>query len=147
MRTRGYFGIGIYVPAHNVNVAGLWRSAYNFGASFIFTIGGQKYKRKAADTTNTTNHIPLHRYQTFEQFYENLPLGCMLVGVEQSDRAKDLGDFWHPHRAVYLLGNEVTGIPIRYLDKCHKIVQIESRQCLNVHVAGSVVMWDRQNKG
>lgn len=36
---RGYFGIGIYHTKNVLNVGTLWRSAHNFGASFIFTVG------------------------------------------------------------------------------------------------------------
>ncbi|KKN34537.1 hypothetical protein LCGC14_0792870, partial [marine sediment metagenome] len=32
------------------------------------------------------------------------------------------------------------------LQKCHKVVQIDTPQCLNVAVAGSIVMFDRQGK-
>lgn len=49
MNKRGYFGIGIYNPKTETNMGTLWRSAYNFGADFIFTIG-MRYKKMGSDT-------------------------------------------------------------------------------------------------
>lgn len=40
---KGYYGIGIYETKEETNVGTLWRSAQNFGADFIFTIGA-RYK-------------------------------------------------------------------------------------------------------
>lgn len=34
-----YFAIGIYHPKTEMNMGTLWRSAYQLGASYIFTIG------------------------------------------------------------------------------------------------------------
>ena len=34
-----YFEIGVYHPKKEVNIGTLWRTAYQLGASVIFTIG------------------------------------------------------------------------------------------------------------
>ena len=39
---QGYFGIGIQNGKTPENLGVLWRSAQNFGASFIFTIGNTR---------------------------------------------------------------------------------------------------------
>lgn len=91
---RGYFGIGIYHPKTTENIGTLWRSAHNFGADFIFTIG-KRYKQQASDTTKAQRHIPLFEYRSFEDFKEHLPSGCQMVFIEQTDGAKDLKDTCH----------------------------------------------------
>ena len=63
---RGYFGIGVYHAKKDVNIGTLWRSAYIFGASFIFTIG-RRFPKQASDTVKAFRHIPLFEYQTIEE--------------------------------------------------------------------------------
>lgn len=141
---KGFFGIGILHPKFECNVGGLFRSAYAFGADFLFTIG-RKYKKQSADTVNATGNIPYYHYLTFEQFKDNLPNGCRIVCVEIDENARELKNFVHPVGAAYLLGNEGNGIPQKFL-KDNIIIKIPSRVCLNVSVAGSIVLYDRVTK-
>ena len=60
----GYYVIGIYHTKTECNVGTLYRSAYQLGAAFVFTIG-RRYKKQASDTYNTTLHIPLYHYESF----------------------------------------------------------------------------------
>jgi tRNA (guanosine-2'-O-)-methyltransferase len=141
--TRGYFGIGIENNKTPANLGTLWRSAFNFEAAFLFTIH-RRYPKQASDTVKAWRHVPLYTHDTFEAFESALPMDCELIGVELHERAKPLAQFVHPERAVYLLGAEDTGLSEAALKRCHRIVQIESRLCLNVAVAGSIVMWHRK---
>lgn len=142
---RGYYGIGIYQGKTTANLGTLWRSAQNFGATFIFTIG-KRYKTQASDTCKTYRHIPLYNYETLADFLRARPYDCKLIGVEQCQRSVELKTFNHPERAIYLLGAEDGGLPNNVQDLCQDIVQIESPMCLNVAVAGSIIMYDRINK-
>jgi tRNA G18 (ribose-2'-O)-methylase SpoU len=142
---RGYFAIGIVGGKNTLNVGTLWRSAGNMGAAYIFTIG-RRYPQQASDTIKAWKHIPLFDYATFDDFAAHRPKDCMLIGVEQTPRAVDLPAFTHPERAIYLLGAEDTGLPSHIVGKCQRIVQIPSARCLNVSVAGSIVMYDRNAK-
>jgi tRNA G18 (ribose-2'-O)-methylase SpoU len=143
---RGYLGIGIYHVKTACNIGTLWRSAYNFGASFIFTIG-KRYKKQHSDTLKAHRHIPLYHYVDFKDFKNHTPHNCKVIAIEQSERSKDIKDYKHPERAIYLLGAEDHGIPIKLLDQCHEVIHIDTPQCLNVSSAGSIVMYDRQMKG
>jgi len=143
--SRGYFGIGIENTKNKANIGTLWRSAYGLGAAFIFVIGN-RYKKQASDTIKATRHIPMYHYSTFEQFYENMPKDCILIGVELNEKARYLEGYGHPERAIYLLGAEDNGLSKIALGKCHSLIQFESKSCLNVSVAGSIVMYDRQQK-
>jgi tRNA G18 (ribose-2'-O)-methylase SpoU len=67
--------------------------------------------------------------------------------VEFDPRARPLDRYVHPERACYLLGAEDTGLPKHVLDRCRDLVQIPATAyCLNVAVAGSIVMYDRAAK-
>lgn len=141
---RGYFGIGIYRPKTSVNVGTLWRSAYILGASFIFTIG-RRFPKQASDTVKAYRHVPMFEYKDMADF--NPPYDCQKVFVELSDRSRELTNYAHPERAVYILGAEDTGIPEEEM-KGGTIIQIPSVRdfCFNVSVSGSLVMYDRLTK-
>jgi tRNA G18 (ribose-2'-O)-methylase SpoU len=142
---RGYFGIGIYHPKTPANIGTLWRSAHNFGASFVFVVG-KRYKKQASDTTKAYRHIPFYNYESFADFNRNRPYDCPLIAIEQSKKSMSIKVFSHPERAVYLLGAEDYGIPPNILSKCQTIIHIDTPMCLNVSVAGSITMFDRQIK-
>jgi tRNA G18 (ribose-2'-O)-methylase SpoU len=145
--TRGYFGVGIYNTKNALNVGGLWRSAHNFGADWVFTVG-KRYRTQASDTTKATKHVPLYEFADFEDFRTHTPRDCLIVAVELSPRAVMLPEFEHPERAVYLLGAEDTGLPAHVMEHCHRVIQIPGAvRCLNVATAGSIVLYDRFARG
>jgi tRNA G18 (ribose-2'-O)-methylase SpoU len=139
---RGYFEIGIYHGKASVNLGTLWRSAFQLGASGIFTIG-QRYGKQASDTVKAFRHVSLRAYETFDEFYSVLPYQARLVGVEMG--GKPLSEFTHPAQAVYLLGAEDNGLPQEIIDRCHHIVSLEAVrvESYNVAVAGTLVMYNR----
>lgn len=139
---RGFFGVGIENTKTHQNIGTLWRSASIMGASFMFTIG-KRYKKQASDTMSSWKHIPLYNYDTFEDFYKSLPYDCQLVGIELDERSIPLDEFKHPERCVYLLGAEDIGLSKTASEKCHKLVQLKGDYCMNVAVAGSIVMYQR----
>jgi tRNA G18 (ribose-2'-O)-methylase SpoU len=142
---RGYFAIGIENAKTSMNVGTLWRSAYIYDAHFIFTIG-RRIPQQASDTVKSWRHIPYFRFDTFDQFYELMPYDCQLIGIEIDSKARPLGNFIHPHKCIYLLGAEDGGLSKKALEKSHQLVQLPGKYCLNVAVAGSIVMYDRINK-
>ena len=143
---RGYFGIGIENTKNKMNIGTLWRSAHSFNAAFMFTIG-RRYQRQASDTTKAWRSVPFFEFVSFEHFRSELPRECMLIGIEIDDQAWAINNFVHPERAVYLLGAEDWGLSKRAKEKCHRIIYLPGRYCLNVATAGSIVMYDRILKG
>ena len=115
------------------------------GASFIFTVD-RKYKRQTSDVVNAWQKIPLYHYDDIDGLLANLPYDTQLIGVELDESAKAIETFEHPHRCIYLLGNEQHGLPRQVLEKCHQLVQLPGNYSLNVSVAGSIVMYDRTAK-
>lgn len=142
---QGFFGIGIQNGKTPENLGVLWRSAQNMGASFIFTIGN-RYAKQACDTHKAVGAMPYFHYDTFDDFFNNLPKGALLVGVELDEKAVQLETFTHPRRCVYLLGAEDHGMSKIAIEKSHHLVKFKSALSLNVSVAGSIIMYDRQAK-
>jgi tRNA G18 (ribose-2'-O)-methylase SpoU len=142
---RGYCGIGIWNGKTEMNVGGLWRSAYCLGANFIFTIGN-RYKKQASDTVKAYRHIPLWRFEDFADFRAHIPYDYQLVGVELLPQSKPLLSFSHPERAIYILGPEDGSLSTEIIDACQCLVKFDSRFCLNVASAGTVILYDRQTK-
>lgn len=142
---RDYFGIGIEQSKFEVNLGTLWRSAFNMGASFIFTIG-KRYELQRTDTTQSWRHVPLYNFRDLQDFREHLPYQCPVIGIELTEHARSLESFTHPPRAAYLLGPEDGSLSPAAVKACHYVVKIESKYCFNVAVAGSIVMYDRNQK-
>ncbi len=142
---RGYFGIGIENSKREVNVGTLWRSAQCFGAAFIFTIG-RRFEHQPSDTTRAERHIPIFEYRDSTEFFQNTPLGARLVGIEIGLKTVPLPAFIHPEQAIYILGPEDGSLSKEIQDRCNFIVSIDSKYCLNVATAGSIVMYDRSIK-
>lgn len=142
---KGYFGIGVYQPKNSTNLGTLWRSAYIFNASFIFVIGARCASAdQPSNTVQAHKHIPLYVYQTFDEFSNVMPHGCRLIGVEQWDNSIDINKFEHPQQCAYLLGAEDHGLPKKYQEYfTGGVIQIPTSHCLNVAVAGSIIMYDR----
>lgn len=141
---RGFFGIGIYQPKHEENIGTLWRHAYLYNASFVFTIG-RKYRNQSSDTSRSYNHVPLYYYEDFEDFDSSIPEGCEKVAIELHSSSVMLSDFAHPLRSVYILGSEGHGLPEEFIERVNQVVQIYSPkpQSMNVSVSGTLVMYDR----
>lgn len=139
---RGYFEIGIYHTKTISNIGTLWRSAYQLGASGIFTIG-QRYPHQASDTLKTYRHVPMREFLTFEDFIKARPKDAKLVGIEMG--GDPLSKCNHPQQAIYLLGAEDNGLPDNIIKQCDMLVSIESlrTESYNVSIAGSLVMYQR----
>jgi tRNA G18 (ribose-2'-O)-methylase SpoU len=140
---RGYFGIGVEEISKEGNVGNLARSAHAFGASFFFTISPFIDVKgiRSSDTSGSFDHVPYHQYESAEDL--TLPNGCQLVGVELIDNSIELPSFRHPTRAAYVLGPEMGSISPTLQEKCDHIIQIPTKFCINVGVAGALVMYDR----
>lgn len=142
---RGYFGIGIYQGKNIHNIGLLWRSAHALGAAFIFNVG-PRYRHQSSDTTKAYRHIPMYNLSSVDQLFTVIPKDCMLIGIEQYHKSIQLKSFLHPERAVYILGSEDNGLPPGIMERCQHVVEIPTSICLNVSVAGSIIMYDRISK-
>lgn len=139
---RGYFAIGVERISKQMNLGNLMRSAHAFGASFVFTIGADYRALEArSDTSKSITHLPFYNWGCVADM--QLPQGCQLVGIELLDEAADLPSFRHPTRAAYVLGPERGVLSPELLSRCHHVVKIPTAFCINVAMAGAIVMYDR----
>jgi tRNA G18 (ribose-2'-O)-methylase SpoU len=140
---RGYFGIGVEGISKPMNLGSLLRSAHAFGAGFAFTIGAVFDAKAAAqaDTSAAVASLPFHAFGSLDEL--QLPHGCRLVGVEFRDDASDLPSFTHPSQAAYVLGAELSSLSQDLVERCDFLVKIPTKFCVNVAIAGALVMYDR----
>ena len=141
-RGRGYFAIGAERISKSLNLGNLMRSAHGFGASFTFTIGATYQALEArADTSKGAQHLPHYNWSGLEDMA--LPQGCRLVGVELTEDGIDLPSFRHPLQTAYVLGPERGSLSPEILSRCDFVVKIPTLFCINVAMAGAIVMYDR----
>ena len=140
---RGYFAIGAERISKPMNLGNLLRSAHAFGASFFFTIEPTFEARAVAlsDTSDAAGHLPVYHHRSIDELV--LPKRCALVGVELTDEAEELPSFRHPLSAAYILGPERGSLSAGIVARCDHLVKIPTRFCVNVGVAGAIVMYDR----
>jgi tRNA G18 (ribose-2'-O)-methylase SpoU len=125
-----------------MNLGNLLRSAHAFGAKFFFTIGAHPRAFEAkSDTSNAAAHLPVYHWAHAEDMI--LPTGCKLVGVELIEGAIDLPSFRHPPHAAYVLGPELGVLSNALLSRCDHVIKIPTAFCINVAMAGAIVMYDR----
>jgi tRNA G18 (ribose-2'-O)-methylase SpoU len=142
-KMRGYFGIGVEGISKPMNLGAVLRTAHAFNASFAFSIRAEFDVPTvlASDTSVAFNSLPVQLYDRVEDF--TLPLGCRLVGIEITEDAVDLPSFTHPAAAAYVLGAEQDSLSPELQERCDFIVKIPTKFCVNLAVAGAIVMYDR----
>lgn len=138
---RGYFSIGVEGISKQRNIGALMRSAHAFGASFVYTIDAFYRQSAGSDTSKGMNHLPFYEWDNVDDMH--LPVGCKLVGVELLDEAVELPSFHHPLRASYVLGPERGALSDQLLEKCDYTIKIPTSFCINVSMAGAIIMYDR----
>ena len=104
-------------------------------------LGARLRDALATDTSGTAGQLPLYQYPSVEAL--TLPRGCELVGVELVDEAIDLPSFRHPSRAAYVFGPERSSLSPAMQARCRHLVRIPTRFCVNLAIAGAIVMYDR----
>lgn len=140
---RGYFAMGAEGISKPMNLGALMRTAHAFGADFTFSIDAARKIREAykADTSKSAEHIPYYQWDSIADM--NLPMGCQLVGIELTPDAVELPSFRHPPAAAYVLGREQGDLSPAMLERCAYVVKIPTKFCVNVSLAGALVMYDR----
>jgi len=140
---RGYFGIGVEKISKPRNLGNLLRSAHAFGASYFFAVAPNFDAKsvRSSDTSDAALNLPLYVHDSIADL--ELPRGCALVGVELTDDAVELPSFRHPRAAAYILGPERGSLSPEATARCDHVVKIPTKFCVNVGIAGAIVMYDR----
>ena len=148
----------IAVLLHNVrsahNAGSIFRTADVAGAKKVFLSGytpapRDRFGRIQKEIAKTA----LGAEQYLEWEYKKSPLsiistlrknGWYIVAVEQDKTSLDYRKFKLKKPTLFVLGNEVSGIPKSLLKKCDAIIEIPMRgkkESLNVSVAAGIVLF------
>lgn len=140
---RGYFAIGAEGISKAMNVGALVRTTHAFGGSFFFTVAAPYDRAEASrsDTSKGNQSLPVFEFPDARSL--RLPKDCALVGVELTEDAVELPSFRHPRAAAYVLGPERGSLSPELTGMCDFVVKIPTRFCVNVGLAGAIVMYDR----
>lgn len=140
---RGFFGVGIEGSSKIMNAGNLLRTTHAFGGSFFFFVQPVFDRRELeqSDTARSITGMPVYQFDKPDELI--LPKGCKLVGVELTEDAVDLPTFRHPSCAAYVLGPEKGSLSPEMQARCDFIVKIPMKFCVNVGVAGAIVIYDR----
>ena len=141
-QSRGFFAIGAEGISKPMNLGNLVRSANAFGAAYVFLVNAHYTARQSkSDTSRAQHQLPVYDYPSPADIV--LPRGTSLVGVELTDDAIALPSFRHPLNAAYVFGPERGSLTTDMQARCAHIVRIPTRFCINLAVAGALVMYDR----
>ncbi len=130
------------------NVGSLIRTAHAAAVEEVILVGEREWNVEAARTAELyTKIIYLPGKDEFLEHLEER--GWDLVAIELDARSVSLFDAVYPPRPCFLLGAELGGIPNELLEASRLIVEIPQWglvPCLNVAVAGSIVLYDHLSK-
>ena len=143
------FAIAAWETTKEHNVGTLVRTAHAAAASEVILLGEREWNVPAAKTSELYTEI-VQLDADIESFRAHLEARRWnLVAVELSEGSVNLFDAVYPERPCFLLGAELDGVPQELLDDAELIVQIPQWglvPCLNLAVAGSIVVYDYLNK-
>ncbi|MEN8162964.1 MAG: TrmH family RNA methyltransferase [Acidobacteriota bacterium] len=135
------------------NVGTLVRTAHAAAAEEVILVGDREWNIEAAKTAQDFTDVTfLEDEHAFLDHVRNR--GWSLVAVELDSCAVSLFEAEYPENPCFLLGAERDGLPRSLIDAAEIVVQIPQWglvPCLNLAVAGSIVLYDylakQQRKG
>jgi tRNA G18 (ribose-2'-O)-methylase SpoU len=143
------FAIAAWEISKEHNVGTLVRTAHAVAASEVILLGEREWNVEAARTAELYTDIVQLPAEPAALLSHVAAREWSLVAVELADGATGLFDAEYPERPCFLLGAELGGVPAELLDAAELIVQIPQWglvPCLNLAVAGSVVIYDHLAK-
>lgn len=130
------------------NVGSLIRTAHAAAAAEVLLVGDREWNVPAAKTAQDFTDIRfLEDEEDFLRYIRHQ--GYSLVAVELHESAVSLFEARYPEKPCFLVGAERKGIPASLLDAAELIVEIPQWglvPCLNLAIAGSIVLYDYLGK-
>jgi tRNA G18 (ribose-2'-O)-methylase SpoU len=143
------FAVAAWEISKEHNVGTLVRTAHAAAASEVILTGERDWNVEAARTADLFTEI-IQLPADAGVFRAHLAARRWnLVAVELADNATNLFDAQYPERPCFLLGAEIGGVPAELLAEAELVVQIPQWglvPCLNLAVAGSLVVYDYLGK-
>ncbi|KAI8074159.1 hypothetical protein BC940DRAFT_290184 [Gongronella butleri] len=132
------------------NLAGLCRTCEIFNASLLIvhTLKVKDDPYFASISVSSEKWMPMAEVKApdLDKFLlEKKQEGYVLCGMEQTTNSVKLGDYDFPDKCVLLLGKEKEGIPahlLQLLDQAIEVPQYGVIRSLNVHVTGSICLYE-----
>lgn len=138
--------IALHYAKHADNLANIIRCCSAYGINRVDVSG----PRMVSALKESRHRVFRHKdYKSVEinlidqlEFYEEYTP----VAVEIVTGAQLLPHYRHPPKAMYIFGPEDGSVPSAILRKCHDVVQIPMKHCINLSHAVSTVLYDREQK-
>lgn len=136
------------------NLAGLSRTCEIFGATSLYlpslTLASTPDFKAISMTSECW--LPLHECppsQLTTLIGRLKEEGYRVVAIEQSNDSIMLPEYTFPPRCAVVLGGEREGVPmdvLQLVDECVEIPQYGHIRSLNVHVTGSLILWEARRQ-
>jgi len=136
------------------NVGSIFRTADAAGVSRVYLTGytpapvdrfGRARKDVAKTALGAEKFLLWEHHPSPSRLIAKLKKeGWHIVGVEQDERAVDYRTFTAKGNTVFVLGNEVSGIPKDVRKKCDALIEIPmhgKKESLNVSVAAGIILF------
>ncbi|MFM7089039.1 MAG: TrmH family RNA methyltransferase [Candidatus Paceibacterota bacterium] len=136
------------------NVGAMFRTADAAGINKIYLVGytpapidrfGRKQKAVAKAALGAEEYMPWEQVKSISAFMTKLKKeGFQSIAIEQDKSSIDYRKVKPGEKNAILMGNEVTGVPKKVLEKCDVIAEIPMRgrkESLNVSVACGVALF------
>ncbi len=148
----------VYVILHNIrsahNVGSLFRTADGAGVTKIFLIGytprpqdsfGRVQNDIAKTALGAEKTVPWEHCARPDSFFKKARKeGWNIVAVEQDARSIPFTKFKRSKKTLFVVGNEVKGIPRLCIQRCDGVVEIPmhgKKESLNVSVAAGIILF------
>jgi len=139
------FALAAWEISKEHNVGSLVRTSHAAAAQEVILLGEREWNIEAARTADLYTEIVQLPADTGSFRAHVKKQRWNLVAVELTEDSTNLFDAEYPDRPCFLLGAEIGGVPQELLSDAELIVQIPQWglvPCLNLAVAGSIVVYD-----
>lgn len=136
------------------NVGAMFRTADAAGLDKIYTVGYtpapiDRFGRKRNDlhkaALGAEEYVPWEAVSSIGSLINKLnKAGFQIIAIEQAPNSVNYKKVKMGAKNVFIMGNEVTGVPKKVLDKCAVVAEIPMRgkkESLNVSVACGVALF------
>lgn len=132
------------------NLAGLARTCEVLGAASLCVpslsvLSSPDFQAVCMTADRWLDIQQVREEQVVEYLNRKRSEGFRIVAIEQSSESQQLSQYRFHRDTVLVLGNERSGVPAEVLhlvDDCVEIPQFGMVRSLNVHVTGSIVLWE-----
>ena len=129
------------------NIGSLIRVLDNVGGTELFLLDDENPKRESQIRKTaglSYDHVRVHRVSG-EWFFRNLPEDYSVCAVETSTGSENIFLTGLPQKIIFLMGNEMHGLPVAFLEKCNHVVHIPMTgacKSMNVSHALAVILFE-----